>query len=384
MNPARPIRRRMCVVTTIPTPMNVFMGPHILELSKRFDITLIADGVKTDVAELLSEHVAFRSMVIRRRIAPLADLAALLNLWRLFRKEQFDVVHSMMPKSGLLAKLAGALAGVRVRVHWFTGQVWATKRGVERCLLKSMDRLLAACATHLLVDSQSQQEFLTAQGVVRSDRTIVFGHGSVCGVDTKRFCPNPMARARIRAQMGIPDSSVVALYLGRLNREKGVLELADAFSIASTACPDLHLLLVGPDEVGLRAVVARKLVGIENRTHVVDFTKQPEIFMAAADFFVLPSHREGFGSSVIEAAACGIPAIGTRIYGLTDAIVEGTTGLLIPPGDSHALVEAVTRLTRDTALRVALGREALKRVDEQFRQETLVAALVKFYDTLCV
>jgi glycosyltransferase involved in cell wall biosynthesis len=384
MNRAGPSpRRRMCIVATIPTPLNVFMGPHILELSKRFDITLMADGVATEVADLLSEHVRFRPLAISRRIAPLADLAALFELWWLFRRERFDVVHSMMPKSGLLAMLAGALAGLRVRVHWFTGQVWATKRGIERRLLKSMDQLLVACATHLLVDSESQREFLTAQGVVRPDQAIVLCHGSVCGVDAKRFCPNPAARAQIRARMGIPDSSVVALYLGRLNREKGVLELADAFLNASAACPELHLLLVGPDEAGLRAVVAQKLTRVASRGHFVDFTKQPEDFMAAADFFVLPSHREGFGSSVIEAAACGVPAIGTRIYGLTDAIVEGATGLLVPSGDGPALVEAIIRLTKEGTLRLRLGKGALERVKDEFRQEHLVSALGEFYDGLC-
>ena len=104
--------------------------------------------------------------------------------------------------------------------------------------------------------------------------------------------------------------------------------------------------------------------------------------MAASDFFVLPSHREGFGSSVLEAAACGIPAIGTRIYGLTDAIVDEETGILVPLGDPAALVAAMIKLTRDRSLRCALGEKARKRVERDFRQEHLTAALMDFYETL--
>jgi glycosyltransferase involved in cell wall biosynthesis len=383
MHRERAIPMRMCIVTTVPMPMNVFMGPHILQLAKRFDITLVANGVESDVAALLSEHVRFLPIAIRRQVAPYADLKALQALWRLFRRERFDVVHSMMPKSGMLAMLAGALAGVPVRVHWFTGQVWATKRGIARRFLKAVDQLMVACATHLLVDSRSQREFLIAEGVVRSEQAIVFRRGSVCGVDTNRFCPNPAARAEIRACLGIPDSSVVALYLGRLNREKGVLELAEAFQFAAAACPELHLLLVGPDEAGMRGDLAQKLADVAGRSHLADFTKQPQKFMAAADFFIIPSRREGFGSSVIEAAACGIPSIGTRVYGLSDAIVDGVTGLLVPPGDCAALVEAMVRLTKEDTLRLALGRQALERARSEFRQEHLVSALSEFYDAVC-
>ena len=361
----------------------VFMRPHIIALSQRYDLTLVANGSPDSAGldSLLDERVSFRRAKIARDVSILADLAALLALWKILRRERVHVVHSISPKAGLLAMMAGLLAGVPTRIHWYTGQVWATKKGLWRWILKSLDQVLAACATHLLVDSHSQRLFLVHEGVVRPERVTVLGNGSVCGVDPSRFKPDATRRVEIRNKLRIPDTAVLALYLGRLNPDKGVLELASAFVSAARQCTDLHLLLAGPDEAGMQARIEHACSAVADRVHFLGYTAEPEALMAGADFFVLPSHREGFGASVIEAAACGIPAIGTRIYGLTDAIADGETGLLVPVGDIDAIADAMTTLATDRKLRLALGDQALARVRKDFRQETLTDALLSYYSS---
>lgn len=376
---------RVCLVATAPMPLVVFMGAHIRALGQHYDVTIVTNGSSDSLGgadslvPLLSEQVSYLDIKIAREISIFADLLALIALWRLFRREKFDVVHSITPKAGLLAIIAGVLAGVPVRIHWFTGQVWATRKGFGRWLLKASDRLLAACATNLLADSLSQRKFLIWEGVVRPNQVTVLGQGSVCGVDTARFQPSLVSRSKIRADLGVADTAVVALYLGRLKSDKGIPELASAFLLAAQQCADLHLLLVGPDEAGMQALVVHTLSTVADRVHFVGFTKEPEAFMAAADFFVLPSHREGFGSSVIEAAACGILSIGSRIYGLTDAIVDGETGLLVPVGDVVGIADAMIRLAMDQDFRLTLGEQALARVKRDFKQEVLTDALLNYY-----
>jgi glycosyltransferase involved in cell wall biosynthesis len=370
-------------------PLVVFMGPHIGVLGRHYDITMVTNGSPDSLGgldslvPLLGERVCFRNLPIAREISVLADLSTLIALWRLFRREKFHIVHSITPKAGLLTMIAGLLAGVPIRIHCFTGQVWATRKGLGRWLLKALDRLLTACATHLLADSPSQRKFLIREGVVRSGKVTVLGQGSVCGVDTVRFQPNPVSRSKVRADLGISDTAVVALYLGRLNPDKGIPELASAFLLATQQCVDLHLLLVGPDEAGMQALVADTLSTVADCVHFVGFTTEPEAFMAAANFFVLPSHREGFGSSVIEAAACGIPTIGSRIYGLTDAIVDGVTGLLVPADDVVGIADAMIRLAMDHDFSFTLGEQALARVKRDFKQELLTDALLNYY-TSCL
>ena len=381
----RPQAQGVCMVSTVPEVLVWFMSPHIRALDQHYDVTMVTNGSKGSLSDvdllssLLGEHVRYLGLKIVREVSVLDDLLTLIALWRLFRREKFQIVHSITPKAGLLAMVASLLAGVPVRIHWFTGQVWATRKGAGRWLLKALDWLLAACATHLLADSPTQRKYLIREGVVRPAQVTVLREGSVCGVDTVRFQPNLASYAKTRAGLGIADTAIVALYLGRLTREKGIPELATAFLMAAQQCADLHLILVGPDEGGMRVLAAHTIFTVVDRVHFVGFTAEPEVFMAAASFLVLPSYREGFGTSVIEAAACGIPTIGSQIYGLTDAIVDGETGLLVPVGDVAAIADAMIRLAIDQDFRLTLGRQALARVNRDFRQEVLTDALLGYY-----
>jgi glycosyltransferase involved in cell wall biosynthesis len=195
-------------------------------------------------------------------------------------------------------------------------------------------------------------------------------------VDARRFKPDRAARNAIRRQLRIPDDAFVALFLGRLNRDKGIPELAEAFAQIAPAHPSMHLVLAGPDEGEMIARTASTLAPFEGRVHRTGFVSNPEAFMAAADLFVLPSHRESFGLSVVEAAACGIPAIGCAIYGLCDAIVDGETGLLVPKGDAGALASAIAKFAEDSTLRTRLGTNARARVLAKFSQDRLVDAFL--------
>ncbi len=382
MNEQRPDAPKICFIAAVPLSLTAFMAPHVGKLSRFCTIVLVASDEPVALAGLSGANVTFEPLTIRRAISPWHDLKALVGLFRTFRRHRFHGIQSITPKAGLLAMIAGRLVGVPVRIHWFTGQVWATRRGASRLLLKTLDRILAKCATHLLADSESQRAFLIAEGIVKPGDVSVLGSGSVCGVDTDRFRPDCDARARVRADLGIGGHAVVALFLGRLHRDKGVLELALAFAQVARQCPDLHLLFVGPDEGRARDAIVPVLRDVSSRTHFVEQTDAPESYMAAADMLVLPSHREGFGTTVIEAAACGLPAIGTRIYGLTDAIADGISGLLVSVGDVPALAAAIGRVATDDDLRRTMGRKARERVQREFQQADVAAAFVEFYAPL--
>ena len=156
------------------------------------------------------------------------------------------------------------------------------------------------------------------------------------------------------------------LFVGRLNRDKGVLDLAKAFAAVAAELPDVHALVVGPDEEGLRPAFERLCATHGERLHFLDYTTRPEDVMAAGDVLCLPSYREGFGSVVIEAAAAGLPAVASRIYGLVDAVVDGRTGLLHEPGDIADLTACLRQVAASAGLRCALGSAARDRVVRDF------------------
>lgn len=371
---------RICFVVSSPLTARAFLSGHIAALSRHYSIDLAVDAGGPDGLGDIPSRARIVQVPIRRKVAPLADLLALLRLVVLFRRERYSAVSSVTPKAGMLAMLAAALARVPLRIHIFTGQVWVTRRGWKRRLLKMADRMMARLATHVLADSPSQRDFMVMEGVAAAGKIRVLGGGSICGVDGERFRPDDGQRARIRQMHGIPESGVVFLFLGRLNRDKGVVDLADAF--AALGNDAAWLLVVGPDEAGLRGEMEHRLGSALARTRFVGYTDRPEDFMAAADIFCLPSYREGFGMVIVEAAAAGIPAIGSRIYGVTDAIEEGETGLLHRPGDTAGLAGLMAMLAEDAERRQAMGEAARERALRLFSAEAVIEAWLRFYGQL--
>jgi lipopolysaccharide/colanic/teichoic acid biosynthesis glycosyltransferase/glycosyltransferase involved in cell wall biosynthesis len=376
------MKRRACVVVSSEITVRAFLAPQLAAMQDRYDVTLVVNTANAQLLTELGLIGTLQHLPIVRAISPVHDLSSFVSLFRLMRRERFDLVQSMTPKAGLIAMVAVWLARTPVRVHTFTGQVWATRRGLSRVVLKIVDKVVAACATVALTDSHSQRDALIRERIAPPDRLRVLGKGSVCGVDAGKFRPNPAARRQVRSALAIPETAVILLFLGRLTRDKGVLDLAHAFAMLADELADVHLLVVGPDEQHLRPAVQRLCARHHTRLHVRDFTNGPEDVMAAADVLCLPSYREGFGSVIIEAAAAGVPAVASRIYGIVDAIEEGRTGLLHEPGDVAGMVGQLRRAVSDGPLRHRLGVAGRERAQRDFSQASLTSATIDLFDSL--
>jgi glycosyltransferase involved in cell wall biosynthesis len=365
---------RFCVVVSTAMTAKAFLRDQLKELSSNYDLHVLANSPDADFLEDMGVSASFTPVPLERNISPWRDWRALWVLRCAFKRIKPRAVHSVTPKAGLLAMAAAFLAGAPCRIHTFTGQVWANKRGPRRWVLKNVDRLISFFATHVLVDSPSQRDFLLHNRVVSPQKATVLGYGSISGVDLQRFKPDPEVRAAVRTEFEVSEETLLFLYVGRLNRDKGIPELLEAFARNSARHPQTRLLLVGPDEEGMESLIAQ-VAGVLR----VGYTDRPERYMVAADIFVLPSHREGFGSTVIEAAACGLPAIASRIYGLTDAVVEGETGLLHQRGSVEDLASALAFLSSDSGKRQRMGNCARERACRDFAMESVTKRTLDFY-----
>ena len=372
--------KKLCVIATIPEVVHSFMQGHILASSKKWQVTIVSNP---SGAEIISGMGAqFEPISFYRKMSPMHDLRAFIQLIFFFRRERFDLVHSIMPKTGLLAMLAARIAGVPRRVHTFTGQVWANKYGWQRRLLKIFDKLIVSFATHLIVDSPSQRDFLIREGVLPPNKGQVIGNGSICGVDTQRFKPDVAIRQAVRAELLVKPEQTVVLFLGRLNVDKGIPELAQAFVNLAEQAEDVVLILVGAEENFPFARV-QEICGIHHdRLRRVSFTTTPERYMMAADIFCLPSHREGFGQVIIEAAACEVPSVANAIYGISDAVEDGKTGLLCQTGDIAMLTQYLLMLVKNTELRVAMGKAARERAINLFSSQKITDGMNAIYKEL--
>lgn len=369
---------RAVFVGTVIEPLGIFMGPHIRSLTDTVDCCIVASDLSL-ADTYFPEKVKRVEIRIVRNLSPLWDVVAIIRLTAYLKRNRINIVHSITPKGGLVAMASGFLARTPFRLHTFTGQVWVTRTGVWKKLLAGVDRMIASLAHHTLTDSGSQKTFLVQNQIVKPDRITVLADGSVSGVDIERFKPNSSMRRKLREQYGIGSDDTVFLFVGRITDDKGIRDLVEAFDRVSTQHKTVHLMIVGPDEAGLDEVIEAAASRHRGQVHRHGRTDAPESFMAAADVLCLPSYREGFGTVVIEASSVGLPSIVSEIYGLTDAVVSGETGLMHEPGDVAGLSKAMEQLSEDRILRKKLGSAAHDRVIRLFSEDRLVACMRAFY-----
>lgn len=371
-------KKKICFVTAVPGTAQSFLKDHIKALSKHCDVYLACNTTQ-DKVEMDGLQGVFH-FPIERNISIGKDLRAVKELTKYFKRQKFDIVHSVTPKAGLVTALAGRLARIPHRIHIFTGQVWATRTGAMRLMLKYFDKLIVLLNNHLLVDGRSQRQFLIDQHVLTQRNSQVLGAGSICGANTDRFTPTPEVRKRQRTDLGLKDSQIVFAFMGRLNADKGIYELLQAFNIIATTHPEAHLLIYGNDEEGCLTHLPEypNIKQSENFTYG-GVTHSPHLSLQAADVFCLPSYREGFGMSVVEAQSLELPAICSDAYGLADTIKEGETGLRCRVRDAYSLADAMRWMIEHPDQRKRMGEEGRKRVLYNFATSLITTEWIRFY-----
>ena len=346
-------------------------------------VTVIASNDEMSDELAASRSFTYVPVNIEREINPVKDFLSLIALVGVFRKNKFDVVHSTTPKAGLLCAIAGFFSGATIRLHTFTGQPWVTMSGIKRSILKLCDKVIGALNTHCYADSVSQKDFLVSNGIIKAEKISVLGAGSLAGIDLDRFDPHRYTLEKLSAlrnSLNITEAGKVLLFVGRITPDKGIRELVSAFSEIVQKDNDVFLVLVGPFESAGKTVVSQVTdVKVRNNIKVVGYSDEPEKYMALADLLCLPSYREGFGTVVIEAAAMGTPTVGTNIYGLSDAIVDGETGVLVPVRDSGALETAIVSMLSNPPLLSAMGVAARNRAITDFGSKTCSDLLINEY-----
>lgn len=376
---------RLCIVCATPMMIHFFLKEHILLLSDFAEVTIVTNLQNDPQTPPLELPARVISIGLQRSIVLSKDVSSLIALLALLRREKFDLIWGVGPKAGLLAMVAGWAAAIPKRLFIFQGEVWANKKGLGRFILKSMDRLIVRLATHLLTVGHCEREFLCQQGVLSEGQAEPLGRGSIAGVDTCRFQPDPASRNQMRHNWGIPNEAVVVLFLGRLNVDKGIEDLAHAFRAARKICPSLWLLMVGPDENGMTERINGILDDAGERRHtLIGFTDQPAACFNAADIFCLPSYREGFPVSLLEAAASGLPSIGSDIYGIRGALIDTVTGLLFTVGHREQLADTLVRLGNDETARAEMGANARQYVSKHFEQNEVLWRYRSFFHQLLI
>ena len=377
---------RVTHVTTVPVSLRFLRGQAAFMADHGVELRVVSSPGDELDAFSEEEGVPAHAVSMPRRITPGADLVSLARLWLHFRETRPDVVHSHTPKGGLLGTIAATLAGVPVRIYHMRGLPLMGASGWRRALLTTTERVSCGLASEVFCVSHSLRDVALELDLVSRTGSRVLAGGSGQGVDTRRFDITrlgPDTRTRVRERLEIPESAVLFGFVGRIVRDKGIHELAEAWASVRQALPRAHLLLVGPREPmdPIDPDVWSRLAADE-RVRTLGFTEDTERLYAAMDVVVLPTYREGFPNVPLEAASMGLPVVATRIPGCVDAVAEDRTGTLVPAREAAPLADAMLRYGRDPELRAAHGRAGRTRVEREFRPEVIWSAIQERYEAL--
>ena len=332
-----------------------------------------------DVPVVEAAGIRHMAVPLTRRVTPLTDLKALVYLTRVLRRERPALVHCHTPKAELLGQLAARLAGVTVVVDTFRGIYYRPEmHPLWRWLFIAMSRLAASCADVILSQSRWAIEMAVAEGICPPGKIKWLGNG----IDVTRFDRCRLDEADLQAlrlELGIPANAPVVGFVGRLVREKGIKELLQAAQIISRRNPEVKFLLIGPVDPAKSDALTPAIATRHGLADSCIFTglrnDMPELY-ALMDVFVLPSHRESFPRSPMEASAMGVPCVVNNIPGCREVVDHSRNGLLVSVGDSQALAYAILKLLTDRDLARSMGAAGRQLAPDRF-DERLVFERVK-------
>lgn len=375
------MRMKPKIIRACTVSMSVDFVTGILpELQKKYEVMLLSSpGSELDDTEREYGVRGIR-VPMERHISVMHDIISLLRLIRVFRKEKPRMVHSMTPKAGLLCMMAAWLTRVPVRVHTFTGLVFPTATGLKRRILMLTDSITCACATHVIPEGEGVMKDLRNHGITKKPMKVL-GYGNIKGVDMMHYSRRPEVMEL--AQKLKKEGAFTFLFVGRIAKDKGINELCTAIGKLSGFAP-VRLLLVGWNEDGQDPISQEAKEMIENNSAFEyvggKYGNELLAYYAAADCFVLPSYREGFPNTVLEAGAMGLPSIVTDINGSREIIIEGENGVIVPPRNEEALFQAMLEMVRNKSKREYMASQARDLIASRFEQSFVQKCLLDFYE----
>ena len=371
-------------ITTVPVSLKILLKGQLRYMSRFFEVQAISsDGDElADVED--HENVPVTVVNMTRSISPLWDAVALFRLYRIFRRERPDIVHTHTPKAGTLGMLAAKLARVPVRLHTVAGLPLLEKNGPVRYVLDHVEKITCACADMVYPNSYGLRDIILQNGYTRAEKLKVLGNGSTNGIDTAVFAPDIVDdadKSALKKRLGIGPDDFVFIFIGRLVRDKGIVELVEAFRRLSEN-HSIKLLLVGRQEEDLDRLPTGTRDDMARNPDIIAAGYQEDVrpYLAISDVLVLPSYREGLPNVPMQACAMEVPCIVTDINGCNEIITDQVNGLLVPPKQVEPLEQAMERILQDPGLLKRLKGNARPQIVSKYDQQSVWEAVKEEYD----
>lgn len=377
--------KKLIRVTTSDISLFLLLRGQLKFLNNYYEVV----GLSSDTGLLHQvekrEGIRVIELAMRREISIMRDLLCLWHMYRIFKKEKPFIVHTNTPKGSLLSMIAALVAKVPHRIYTVTGLRYQGASGVGRFVLMSMERLTCLCANKVIPEGEGVKRTLIADGITRKPLKVIH-NGNINGINTHYFSPEgrQTQREETRRRLGIEADEFAFIFIGRIVKDKGMDELAEAMNRLLRMNKKCKLMLVGWFEREQGSITEEHENFFRNNDSVsyVGYKKDVRPYLAAADALVFPSYREGFPRVVLEAGAMGLPSIVTDINGCNEIIVEGENGVIIPPRDKNSLYEAMLHFIDNPDKTTAMAANARRMIQEKYEHQDVVEALLEMYQGL--
>lgn len=378
-----PFKKKLIRITTVDFALSDYMKGQNNYMNHYFEVVGAASdtGVLKEVAR--NEGVRMINVPMKRRIAPAHDIWCLFRFYFLFRKEKPYIVNSNSPKSSLLSMVAAKMAGVPNRIYTVSGLRYQTTTGLVRWILMTAERTACRAATIVIPEGNGIKKALEQDRITNKPMQLIH-HGNINGVNTDYFCKRQVDVKGLKSQLGLGDNDFVFIFIGRIVKDKGITELAQAMKRLSADYQNVKLLLVGDWELKYGSVAPDCVSFLKESPHVVSvgFVKDVRPYLAISHVMVHPSYREGFPNVVLQAGAMELPCIVTDIEGSNEIIEDGYNGRIVPSRDTEQLYQMMAWFLNHPTEIETMGIHARSRVERDFCQIDVWNAWRDFYLSL--
>ncbi len=372
-------------ITTSPMALRHLLHGQMRYMKEQgFEVIMISADGKERAEVIEYESCAHIIVPMTRLITPFQDLSCLYQLIKIFKREKPDIVHTHTPKAGLLGMLAARICSVKIKIHTVAGLPLMVEKGFKFQLLKLVEKATYAAANHVWPNSYSLKNYIEKNYLAKSKKLDVIGIGSSNGIDLNKFDNNNLAEnvlADVRDQINFSQGNIYLLFVGRMVTDKGISELVGSFKKLSKGNSKLQLILVGPFEAELDPLPHDILKEISLNPNIkhIPWSNNIAAFMAICDYFIFPSHREGFPNVLLQAGAIGIPVICSDISGNIDLITDHQTGRLFKCGDENALTQQLLQALNNDSQSLLMANNLSFYIHQNFDQQEIWRIIYEKY-----
>lgn len=334
-------KNKLIICTTVPDTLLYILKGQPKYLSNYFEVIVITGRSKKNATFINNENIKLYEIYIKRNINIFFDFISLIQMIIILIRLKPLIVHSYTPKAGLITMISSWIIRIPIRIHTFTGLIFPSQIGIYKKLLVFIDKLICFCATKIIPEGLGVKNDLISNGIT-SKRLEIIGNGNIAGIDTSFFSDTLFTYKEALNRLGFSESILkekfVYCFIGRLNVDKGLKELYEAFITLPTQA---FLLIAGDLDTDGKSISSELLLKLRNNPRIIflGFIEDVRLVLKISNVLVLPSYREGFPNVLLQSLSMKVPAIASNINGCNEIISNHKNGWLVEPHNYRDLAD---------------------------------------------